>query len=108
MLTMVLLKEEFATKLVFLCGLKPWVQKIIFQKMEISITCSGLMKMVGCMEDKGPSCLKVKPKAKSPKSTMLAQAMGAKVATNTTKAKASRGFTMTRKSCKARSCWQKR
>ncbi len=51
---------------------------------------------------------RVKLEAKSPKNTMLAQAMGAKVATSTIGAKVSRGFTMTRKSCRARSHWQKK
>jgi hypothetical protein len=63
MLNVVFLKEEFTTKLVFLRGLKSWVQKIIYQKMEISITCYGLMKMVGCMENKGLPCPKGETKS---------------------------------------------
>jgi hypothetical protein len=31
---MVPLNEEFARKLVFLCGLKPWVWKILYQRIE--------------------------------------------------------------------------
>ncbi len=55
---MVLLKEEFTRKLVFLCGLKPQVWKIVYQKMDILDTCQGLMNMMECMECKGPPCPK--------------------------------------------------
>ncbi len=54
MLTMVLLKKEFTKKLVFLRRLKPWVQKIVYQSMNILDICQGLMKMVECMEEEGP------------------------------------------------------
>jgi len=48
---MVPLKDEYAQKLIFLHGLKPWVQKIVYQKTNISKMCWGLIKMVECMED---------------------------------------------------------
>ncbi len=48
---------------------------------------------------------RVKPKAKSTKNTMQAQAMGAKVPISTIRAKVNRSFTMIRKSCKARNHW---
>jgi len=58
MLTVVPLKEEYAKKLIFLHGLKLWVRKVVYQKMDISETCQGLMKMVECMEDNCLSCPK--------------------------------------------------
>jgi hypothetical protein len=58
MLTMVPLKDEYAWKLIFLHGFKPWVQKIVYQKTDIPKTCKGLMKMVECMEDETPTCPK--------------------------------------------------
>jgi hypothetical protein len=35
MLTMVPLKDEYAWKLIFMHGLKPWVQKIVYQRTDI-------------------------------------------------------------------------
>jgi hypothetical protein len=49
-------KKEFARKLAFLRGLKPWLQKIVYYKVNILDTCQGFMKMVECMEDKGHPC----------------------------------------------------
>jgi hypothetical protein len=54
MLTMVPLRKQFIKKLIFLHGLKPWVRKFVYQKMDITYTCQGLIKMVECMGDKGP------------------------------------------------------
>jgi hypothetical protein len=54
-LTMVPLKDEYVRKLIFLHGLKPWVQKIVYQKPNIPKTWKGLMKMVKCMEDETPT-----------------------------------------------------
>jgi hypothetical protein len=51
MLIVVLLKDEYAQKLIFLHGFKPWVWKIIYQRIYIPKMCQGLMKMVECMED---------------------------------------------------------
>jgi hypothetical protein len=51
MLTMIPLKDEYALKLSFLHGLKPWVRKIIYQRIDILETCQGLMKMVECTKD---------------------------------------------------------
>jgi hypothetical protein len=48
--------KEFARKLAFLRGLKPWLQKIVYYKVNILDTCQGFMKMVECMEDKGHPC----------------------------------------------------
>jgi hypothetical protein len=50
MLITIPLKYEYAQKLIFLHGSKPFVQKI-----GISNICQGLMKMVECMEDEGPT-----------------------------------------------------
>jgi len=52
MLIVVPVKEEFIRKLVFLCGLKPYVSKIVYQRTKISNICQGLMKMMECMKDK--------------------------------------------------------
>ncbi|CAM6014561.1 unnamed protein product [Sphagnum balticum] len=51
MLTMVPLKDEYAQKLIFLHGFKPWVWKIVYQKTDILETWQGLMKIVECMKD---------------------------------------------------------
>jgi hypothetical protein len=58
MLIVASLKEEYVRKLIFLHGLKSWVQKVIYQKMDIPKTCQGLMKMVECMEEKCLLCPK--------------------------------------------------
>jgi len=49
-------KKEFARNLTFLRGLKPWLEKIVYYKVNIPDTCQGFMKMVECMEDKGHPC----------------------------------------------------
>ncbi len=40
------LKDKYAQKLIFLHGLKPWVQKIVYQRTNIPKMCQGLMKMM--------------------------------------------------------------
>ncbi len=55
MLIMVPLKGEYAWKLIFMHGFKPWVGKVVYQRTNISKTCQGLMKMVECMEDEAPT-----------------------------------------------------
>jgi hypothetical protein len=55
MLIVVPLKDEYAWKLIFLHELKPWVQKIVYQRTNISEMCQGQMKMVECMEDETPT-----------------------------------------------------
>jgi hypothetical protein len=55
MLTVVLLKDEYAQKSIFLHAVKPWVWKIIYQRIDIPKMCQGLMKMVKCMEDEAPT-----------------------------------------------------
>ncbi len=64
MLTMVPLKDEYVQKLVFLRGLKPWVRKIVYYRIDILETCQGLMKMVECMEDEAPAHPKGETKSK--------------------------------------------
>jgi hypothetical protein len=49
------LKDDYAWKLIFMHGLKPWVQKIVYQRTDILKMCQGLMKMVECMEDETPA-----------------------------------------------------
>jgi hypothetical protein len=56
LLTVVPLKQKFAKKLAFMCELKPWVEKIIYQQINISDICQSFMKMVECMEDEGLLC----------------------------------------------------
>jgi hypothetical protein len=56
MLIVVPLKEEFVSKLTFMCELKPWVQKIMYQQINISDICQSFMKMMECMEDEGLPC----------------------------------------------------
>jgi hypothetical protein len=51
---------------------------------------------------------KVKLEAKSPKKIKLAQAMGAKVATNINGAKVNQGLKMIRKIWQTKSCWSRR
>jgi hypothetical protein len=51
-------KDEYVQKLIFLHGLKPWVQKIIYQRTNIPETYQRLMKMVECVEDETPTCPK--------------------------------------------------
>jgi hypothetical protein len=58
MLTAVPLKDEYVRKLIFLHGFEPWVQKIVYQRIDILKTCQGLMKMVECMEDEALACPK--------------------------------------------------
>jgi uncharacterized membrane protein len=58
MLTMVPLKNEYVWKLIFLYVLMPWVQKIVYQRIDISKMCQGLMKMVECMENETHVCPK--------------------------------------------------
>jgi hypothetical protein len=65
MLTIVPLKEQVVKKMIFLCGLKLWVWKIIYQRMDILDTCLGLMKMV---ESKPSTPPRVKLEPKSSKS----------------------------------------
>jgi hypothetical protein len=48
---MIPLNDEYVQKLIFLHGLKPWVRKIVYQRIDIIETCQGLMKMVECKED---------------------------------------------------------
>jgi hypothetical protein len=55
---MVPFKDEYVYKLIFLHGIKPWVQKIIYQRIKILETYQGLMKMVECMEHDAPACSK--------------------------------------------------
>ncbi len=52
------LKDEYAQKLIFLHGLKLWVWKIVYQKIDIPDTCQGFMKMVECMEEEASICPK--------------------------------------------------
>jgi hypothetical protein len=54
MLIVIPIKDEYAQKLIFLHGLKPWVQKIVYQKIDILEMCQGLMKME-CKEDEALS-----------------------------------------------------
>jgi hypothetical protein len=49
--TMVPLKDEYAQKLIFMHGFKPWVWKIVYQKTDILETWQGLMKIMECMKD---------------------------------------------------------
>jgi hypothetical protein len=56
MLIVVPLKEELTRKLTFMCELKPWVQKIIYQQVDILDICQSFMKMMECMEDEGLPC----------------------------------------------------
>jgi hypothetical protein len=51
MLIVIPLKDEYAQKLIFLHGLKLWMWKIIYQKIDTLETCQRLMKMVECKED---------------------------------------------------------
>jgi hypothetical protein len=46
-------KEKFVKKLAFLCGLKPWVHKIVYRKVDIPNTCQRFVELVDCMEDDG-------------------------------------------------------
>jgi hypothetical protein len=48
---MIPLKDEYAQKLIFLHGLKPWVRKIVYLRIDILEMCQGLMKMVEFEED---------------------------------------------------------
>lgn len=58
MLTMVPLENEYVWKLIFFHGLMPWVQKIVYQRIDILKTCQGLMKMVERMENETHMCPK--------------------------------------------------
>jgi hypothetical protein len=55
---MVPLKYYYVQKLIFLHGLKHWVHKIIYKRIDILETCQRSMKMVECMEDEAPACPK--------------------------------------------------
>ncbi len=100
MLIVAPLKEEYVRKLIFLRGLKSWVQKVIYQKMDIPKTCQGLMKMVECMEEKCLLCPKGEIKGPSHirKSTLTIEAKA-----TTSGAMGSQGLKAT-KSWWARNC----
>ncbi len=51
MLIVIPLKDGYSKKLIFLHKLKPWVWKIIYQRIDIPNICWRPMKMVECMED---------------------------------------------------------
>jgi hypothetical protein len=55
---MVPLQEEYAREFILLHSLKLWMWKIVYKRTNILNTYQGLMKMVECMEDKGPPCPK--------------------------------------------------
>jgi hypothetical protein len=61
---MVPLKDEYFQKLIFLHGLKPWMQKIIYQKTDIPKMCQKLMKMMECMADETPTLPKGETRCK--------------------------------------------
>jgi hypothetical protein len=89
MLIVVPLKEEFAMKLAFMCELKPWVQKIIYQQVNISNICQSFMKMMNAWRMKAFHAIKVKSKAWSSRNKMLVKIMGINVETSESGAKAS-------------------
>jgi hypothetical protein len=57
------------------------------------------MKMVECMEDKGPPCHKGETRSESPKNRMLTRVIESKAETSKSGVRASWGFIMTMKSC---------
>jgi len=92
MLIVVPLKYEYIWKLIFLHGLKPWVWKIVYQRIDIPEMCQGLMKMVECMEDEAFACLKGEI------GSGVTQAVGARVARNKSGVKVGRGLKITNRS----------
>jgi len=103
MLIMVLLKEESIKKLVFLQGLKPWVQKIVYQSMNIPNICQGLMKMGECMEEEGPLRPKGEIGSGITQKQHVDQIVKAMTKISTSGANVSQGLTMTMGSCWLRS-----
>ncbi len=92
MLIMVPLKYECIRKLIFLHGLKPWVRKIVYRRIDILEMCQGHMKMVECMEDEALT----HPKGET--RSGVTQAVAARVVRNKSGVKVSRGLKIIKRS----------
>jgi hypothetical protein len=102
-LNIVPFKEKFVKKLASLCGLKPWIRKIVYRRVDIPNTCQGFVKLVECMEDHGLPHYQGVIESKVTYKNNVGPNNG-----NKSGAKASQGFMMTRKNCRVGNHWEKR